>query len=347
MNESEFKQFVEYKLLQLPFAHRINYNQIALRCQFCGDSKKDPRKTRFYVQTNVTNDKPILYNCFNCGESGILTPSVLRTFDINDLSLNSSLITFNKNIQKKFNKIYNIKDNKFNYKVPIGRDGTSDVIKKKYIEDRLGLSFTFEELQKLKVIFSLEQLLAINEIDKVTVNSSRANSLNDDYVGFLSVRNEFIIFRDITNNNKLRYDKYSIMPSIDNTRKFYTIPNKIDILTNEPIYINLAEGTFDILGVFYHIKNKQLHNQIYTAVCGSAYTSVIKYFISTGLVGDNIIINIFSDNDKDEYWYSKMVKEISPFVNSINIYYNTKSKDYGVHKDKIDLIQSKKNIQRW
>ena len=342
MDEYQFKQSVEYKLLQLPYAHRINQNQIALRCQFCGDSKKDPRKTRFYVQTNLNNDKPILYNCFNCGENGILTPSVLRTFDINDLKLNSNLITFNKNINKKFNKIYNIKDNKFNYRVPIGRKGTSDEIKKKYIEDRLGLSFTFEELQKLKVVFSLEQLLRFNKINEITTNASRANLLNDDYVGFLSVRNEFVIFRDITNKNKLRYDKYSIVPSIDNTRKFYTIPNQIDILSNEPIYINLAVGTFDILGIYYHVKNQNLKNQVYAAVCGAAYTSVIKYFISLGLVGDNINVNIYSDSDKDSYWYSKTIKELSPFVNSINIYYNTKEKDYGVPKDKIDLVKMKR-----
>lgn len=344
MNEYELKQIIEQKILQLPYAHRVSPTQIAARCMFCGDSKKDPRKTRFYVQTNLNNDKPILYNCFNCGECGILTPSVLRTFDINDLKINSNLITYNKNVHKKFNKIYNIKDNKFNYRVPIGRKGTTDEIKKKYIEDRLGISFTFEELQKLKVVFSLEQLLTINNIDQVTTSNARANLLNDDYVGFLSVRNEFVIFRDITNKNKLRYDKYSVVHSIDNTRKFYTIPNQIDLLSNEPIYINLAEGTFDILGVYYHIKNQNLKNQVYAAVCGAAYTSVIKYFISLGLVGDNIHINIFSDADKDYYWYSKMIKELSPFVNSINIYYNTKEKDYGVHKDQIDLIKLKKNM---
>ena len=203
---------------------------------------------------------------------------------------------------------------------------------------------TDEELQKLKVVFSLEQLLSINKIDQITTTNIRANLLNDDYVGFLSVRNEFVIFRDITNKNKLRYDKYSVVPSIDNTRKFYTIPNQIDMLSNEPIYINLAEGTFDILGIYYHIKNQNLKNQVYAAVCGAAYTSVIKYFISLGLVGDNININIFSDADKDYYWYSKMIKELSPFVNSINIYYNTKEKDYGVHKDQIDLIKLKKNM---
>lgn len=342
MNEYDFKQEVQYRLLQLPYAHRINSNQIALRCQFCGDSKKDKRKTRFYVQTNLNNDNPILYNCFNCGVSGILTPSVLRTFEINDLKLNSNLIVYNKQIQKRFNKIHNIKDNKFNYRVPIGRTGTIDENKKRYIENRLGLSFTFEELQRLKVIFSLEQFLKYNNIDEVTTNAERANLLNNDYIGFLTVRNEFIVYRDITDSNKLRYDKYSVIKSIDNSRKFYTIPNHIDILTDDDIYINLAEGTFDILGIFYHVKNQKLKNQIYAAVCGAAYTSVIKYFLSLGLIGDNIIINIYSDNDKNYYWYKNMIEELSPFVKSINIFYNVKAKDYGVHKDQIELVKYNK-----
>lgn len=342
MEEYKFKQEVEYRLLQLPYAHRINANQIACRCALCGDSKKDKRKTRFYIQTNLNNDNPILYNCFNCGASGILTPSILRSFEINDLKLNSDLIVFNKQAQKRFNKIYNIKDNKNGYKVPIGRKGTIDEIKKKYLEDRLGLSFTFEELQQLKVIFSLEQFLIHNKIEEVTTNSERANLLNNDYVGFLTIRNEFIIYRDITNNNKLRYDKYSIIKSFDNTRKFYTIPNNIDLLTDETIHINLAEGTFDILGIFYHVKNQKIKNQIYAAVCGSAYTSVIKYFLSLGLVGDNIIINIYSDADKDYYWYKKMIEELSPFVKEINLFYNTKSKDYGVPKNEIELVKLNK-----
>lgn len=340
MSGYEFKKEVEERLLSLRHAHRINRNQIALRCQFCGDSKKDPNKTRFYVQINADNDNiPILYNCFNCGVSGILTPSVLRTFDINDLQLNSTLTSYNKKTTRNIYKQIGATESKLDFEVP--RDTYQININNKYayLNSRLGINLSLSEWLDLKVVFSLERFLEHNKIDTVNANKNNAITLNSDYVGFLSVRNEYIIFRDITNKNKMRYYKYSIYKNIENARKFYTIPNSIDIVTDEPIIINMAEGVFDILGVFYHITNKKRHNQLYVAVCDSGYSSVIKYFLGLGFIGKNVTINIFSDADRDVYYYSHMLDELSPWVNSINIFYNIKSKDYGVPKDMIELYK--------
>ena len=335
----DFKKEVETKLLSLPHSHRISRNQIAMRCKFCGDSKKDPRKTRFYVLLNLDSDAPIVYNCFNCNESGILTPSVLRTFEINDLQLNSNLITFNKQSITKVNKHLNRKDNSYNFCVPIPKNTKLNILKKKYIEDRLGITLSLKQLLALKVIFSLEDFLVQNDIEEVNANKQRANRLNDEYVGFLSARNEYIIYRDITGKNKLRYDKYTIIENIENNRKFYVIPTKIDVMTTETIYINMAEGVFDILGVYFHVKNQKDKNNIYVAICDSSYANVIKYFIKLGLIGDNIIVNIYSDDDHDEYFYKNMINELSPWVKQINLYYNTLSKDFGVHKKDINVVK--------
>lgn len=337
MNTYDFKKEVETTLLGLPHAHRISKNQIALRCKFCGDSKKDPRKTRFYVLLNLDSDSPIVYNCFNCGESGILTPSVLRTFDVNDLQLSSSLITFNKQSINKISNKLNKKDNKFDFKVPVPKNTSLNILKKKYIENRLGIELSVRQLVELKVVFSLEEFLTYNNIDEVTAKKQRAIRLNEDYVGFLSARNEYIIYRDITNKNKLRYDKYTIVDNIENNRKFYVIPTSIDVMNNETIYINMAEGVFDILGVYFHINNQNTKNNIYVAICDSSYTNAIKYFLCRGLIGDNIVVNIFSDNDHDKYFYQNMINELSPWVKKINLFYNSIGKDYGVPKDKIIL----------
>lgn len=331
-----FKQIIEHKLLQLPHSKRINPQQIALRCKLCGDSKKDPNKTRFYVQ--IKEDTPILYNCFNCGASGILTPSILRSFNINDLELNTNLMQYNKTSVKTINKKFGLlKSDKFNYKVPFGRKKSIDEIKKRYIETRLNIKLSFEELKELKTVFSLEQFLLYNDIKTLTVDTEKANLLNNDYIGFLSMKNDMIVFRDITSKHKYRYLKYDIFNNLDNAKKFYTIPNKIDIMTNDIIEINLAEGIFDILGVYYHIKKKDLKNKVYAAICGSAYTSVLKYFISLGIFGSNVIVNIYSDSDKDYYWYKNMIKELKPYVKTINLFYNKKEKDFGVPLNRISL----------
>lgn len=341
MDAYDFKLDVEERLLELQYAHRINKNQIALRCMFCGDSKKDPRKTRFYVQINADNDAPILYNCFNCGAYGILTPAVLRTFEINDLNLNSNLIAFNKSTLRKIKKTLNLKTDKLDVKVPLPKNIKSNVLKKKYIENRLGIKLTIEDIEKFKIIFSLEQFLDTNKINTVSGKPDRARLLNEDYVGFLNSSNDQIIYRDITDKNKKRYDKYKINPDILESRKFYTIPTTIDITTHKDVIINMAEGVFDILGVYYHVKH-QNDNELYVAICDSEYTSVIKYFLGLGLIGDNIIINIYSDNDHPPYFYKHMIDELSIWVKSINLFYNEKSKDYGVHKDNIQIVKNKK-----
>lgn len=339
METYDFKKYIESKLLATPHAQRINKNQIALRCKFCGDSRKDPRKTRFYVLLNLDSESPILYNCFNCGESGILTPSVLRTFEINDLQLNSSLTTFNKQSISKISKQLNIKDNSYNFYVPVPKNTQLNVIKKRYIENRLGITLSVNQLVKFKIVFSLEEFLIHNKIEEVNAKKDRANRLNNDYVGFLSARNEYIIYRDITGRNKLRYDKYSITENIENNRKFYIIPTSIDVMNTDTVYINMAEGVFDILGVYFHIKDQNEKNNIYIAICDSSYTNVVKYFLAQGLIGENIVVNIFSDSDHDLYFYKNMISELSPWVNKINIYYNEIGKDYGVKKENIKLIK--------
>ena len=338
MDIGELKSDIREKFLELPHAHAVSFDQIAVRCEFCGDSRKDPNKTRFYIKINPNNDEPILYNCFNCGVSGILTPSVMRTFEISDLSTNSKLLGFNKGSIKKLKKEFGISDNKFDFKVPIPANIESNHIKKAYINERLGLSLSFRELMRLKAVFSLKEFIVQNNIKELTISQDRASLLDRDYVGFLSVRNEFIICRDITNRNKLRYDKYSVFKNIDNTRKFYSIPTSIDIMTNDKININLAEGVYDILGVYFHVKNQNDKNNVYVAVSGSAYASVIKYFIQSGIFGDNVTVNIYSDKDKEPWFYKKIKNELGIWFNDIRLFYNEYEKDFGVPKEKISVI---------
>jgi hypothetical protein len=340
INNREFKLGIHNKLLQIQSCKIISEIQLALRCPICGDSKKDPNKTRFYVKIDINNDnQPIVFNCFNCNNSGILTPSLLRSFKINDLQLNSNLIQYNKQTMGNINKSLGIKNNDFNFIIPIPKEDEKTIRKLNYINNRMKLKLTIEELVKLKTIFNLGEFLRVNDINSITVSKDRASLLHNEYVGFLTAKQEFINFRDVTDKNK-RYDKYSVFKNLDNTKKFYTIPNNIDLLTPKNITINIAEGVFDILGIYYHIFEKETYNTVYTAVCGSGYITVLKYFIQSGLFG-NVDINIFSDNDHEPYFYKELKNELKDWINKIDLYYNQKNKDYGVSKDKIELIRKK------
>lgn len=343
MDSRELKEEIWDTLLSTKSAHKINNKQLAMRCPLCGDSKKDSSKTRFYVLINKEDPRvPIMYNCFNCNEYGFLTPSILRQIGISDLSINSSLVSYNKGAAKGQHRLLGMKGNSFKFKIPEPPDNDLNRAKCEYINKRLGINLSISEWIKFKVVFSLYGFLKSNSIEELTVKLDRARILEANYVGFLTAKNEFVNMRCVSNNPKLpRYDKYSIFKSLDNTRKFYVIPMQLDIMSTDAIYINIAEGVFDILGVYFNVNNRELKNNVYVAVCGSDYLSVIEYFIKIGVFGKNVVVNIYSDSDKPPYYYGKTQRGISAFVGKVNVYYNTMEKDFGVPKNKINIIKKR------
>lgn len=336
-------QDLKYELLDrlntIKGFYRVSSDQYNMRCPLCGDSKKDYNKKRFYIKINPNDDSPIVYCCHNCNSSGLLTSDVLRSMDIIDLSFSSKLTRYNKHAMKTLIKRVGVKYKKLNVKIPHPKATDINMAKKQYILDRLGLSLTAKELVDLKCVFSINDFIKINNIENVSLSKNRLYHIEKDYVGFLTANNEFISFRDITNSNKLRYDKYNIMPELINTVKMYSIPNSIDILSPEPMYINIAEGVFDILGVYFHLRNQTTKNNVYVAVCGSGFINVVKYYMKLGFVGSNIVYNIYSDSDHGLYFYNKVIELLKTWKCKVNIYYNNIGKDYGVPMDDIELTK--------
>lgn len=339
MNHRQLKVLILDQLMQTQASNFDKIDQVTVRCPFCGDSMKDLNHSHFSVKLNLKSDEPILFHCLRCDIGGILTPSILREFNVNNLQLNSGLLIYNKKAVNSIRKKLGIINNNLDFIVPTPRITDNTIMKKEYIENRLGLSFSIDELVKLKVVFSLGEFLKINDIISLTCNKEKAQMLHDDYVGFLTSKNEFINFRDVTGKNK-RYNVYNIYKNLDNTRKFYTIPNEIDLLTTDTIEINIAEGVFDILGIFYHIKEGITKNNLYTAVCGAGYISVLKYWIQTG-VFDNVIINIYSDSDRYPSFYKNIKHDLDDWIYDVKLYYNTLGKDYGVKKHQIEIKRKK------
>ena len=167
--------------------------------------------------------------------------------------------------------------------------------------------------------------------------------VNNDYLGFLAANNSHIVFRNIRDNKNLRYLKYEIFdePSLGNI--IYNIPGTRCDIFSDDVNLHVAEGTFDILGVYNSICHGNKINNIYSACCGSGYLNTIRYFIKLGFIG-NLNVNIYSDKDKDPTFYKKTYLNIKPWVKSINIYYNELSKDYGVPKDEIEISKIKNSL---
>lgn len=326
-------------------------DELSVRCPFCGDSYKNKNSTHMYIKIDVSNEtEPMMFNCFRCDTHGVLTPQILRMLEVSNLEINSSLTRFNKKAVKGVRQALGIKDNNLDFKIPrCDETNPRNIQKRDYICNRLQQDISFEELYRLKTIFSVYDFLNANNIKEISVHKSKLRMLNDDYVGFLTTRNEFINFRQVTPNKYgKRYEKYTVVTSIENTRKFYTIPTRVDLLSSKPIEINIAEGVFTLLGVYYNVKQQNMENQIYVAASGSGLTSVIKYFIRQGIIG-NVIVNVYADRDKFPEYIAKQMKDIWDWVDTIHLYYNnfydasTKQyeNDFGVPADRIQLIEKK------
>ena len=102
------KNLAEFLLQNFPSAqYASGKNEILMKCPFCGDSK-DPKTKHFYV--SIVEGKPHFYNCFKCGEKGILNSKVLRKLSIYDIETLNELDKYNSNISKnqaKQGNIYN------------------------------------------------------------------------------------------------------------------------------------------------------------------------------------------------------------------------------------------------
>lgn len=342
IDPKEVKIRVREELLQIE-PHKEGIDEVVVRCPLCGDSIKSQFSTHLHIKVDVDdNEMPLIYHCFRCDESGILNSDMLRELGIYDITLSSKVRTYNKVAMKSLEKKGFTKyADKVNIQLPYPQNLELAELKKKYFEERLGVSVTIEQLVALKVCFNFADFLRANNVDKLTVSREMLKFLHYNYIGFISTNNDFIQFRDISGTAKYRYFNYDIFKSIDKSRNFYSIPNKIDLMTTEDIHIVLAEGVFDILGAFFNIFDCKVSNMIYSAVCGCGYASVLKYYLRKGITGKNVHVIIISDNDREPSFYSALYEETRDWVGSFTLYYNSKSKDVGVPKDKIELIEKK------
>lgn len=338
----EVKLKVLEELLQVE-PHKEGESEVVVRCPICGDSIKNDFSTHLHIKVDVDdNDMPLIYHCFRCDASGILNSDLLKELGIFDISLSSKIRSYNKVAMKSLEKKGFTKyADKVNIVLPYPQNLELAHAKKKYFESRLGIDTSIDELVALKICLNFADFLRSNEINKLTVSKDLLKILHSNYIGFISSNNDFIQMRDITGKSKFRYFNYDVFKAIDKSRNFYSIPNKIDLMTTEDVHIVLAEGVFDILGAFYHVFDRKISNMVYAAVCGCGFTSVLKYYLRKGLTGKNIHVVILSDTDRPPSFYSELYEDTKDWVGSFRLYYNTKSKDCGVHKKNIELIEKR------
>lgn len=336
----EYIKDVLEALLDTSYAIKQGDEYIYVRCPICGDSLKHNDKCHCSIW--IRENTPLIYHCWICESSGIVDENFLRLMHISDNQLMNNLsaynrIVINKNSQRlKFLSSTNSRD----LIIPDLKGGNNTTLKKLYLYKRLGVEFDNELIKRLRIIFSIKDFLFANSLSLLNRFRNTVTYLDMNYIGFLASSKDNINFRDITGQSKLRYIRYSLYENMPIKERMYIIPNRVDLMEKE-IHLHVAEGVFDILGIYFHVMNRDDKNNIYVAVGGSAYKRVIRYFLRKGFIS-NLVLNIYSDNDKNVYFYKKLIKEYGLFLKGVHLFYNNMNgeKDFGVTKDKIKLRES-------
>lgn len=335
MNTHDFKQRLINRLMDRDvFTRRVSDVEIQTRCPFCGDSQKTQRDGHFYIRVDVRDNNPVVYNCFKCPAQGVLTYDDLELLGIEGSEFKDGFKTINKNKYKPKDTAERF----FSFKLP----NPKDLNKIRYVENRLGYNFKKDELQDIRIITSLKEFLKLNDVGYITVPDYVAYNLEKNYVGFLSYGSSHILFRDVTDREKYKWVKYKILTESSDNKVAYSIASHADLYTDDDIIINLSEGVMDCLSIAY---NLDMHgdNILNFAVGGKNYLNFVKTLLSKGFIGDNIVINIFSDNDDTNdtsiQYHKKVFDEYKYFVKEMNVFYNCVEKDCGVPKERIKLVK--------
>ena len=324
--------------------YRDSGSQCLIRCWICSDSGKNDKPGNMSIKLDVEHGEPMVYHCFRsaCGASGFLKTEDLQTMGCNDIDTLMELSTWNREVNPRLEKKFHVKENRGYQLANLAI--TDNLDKLKYINTRLGTSFEFQDLRNFKIQLGLYEFLKINYINKLAFSPEKCNLLDKYTIGFLSMYSDYLICRDITKRivTGNRYTTYRIRgkPKEDDM-KIYCIPGEIDILDPNPVNINIAEGTFSIIGAFlYNRKKKSHNNELWLANCGSGYkTTLLHTSRQFGLLDVNL--HIWSDSEIKIGKYEKLIQDAKPHMNlnSVTVYYNSIAEDFGYAKNQIQVEQ--------
>ena len=356
---TEFKRYIINEISKMPFYH-VSPNGVShtIKCPYCNDDS--PKHGHFGLKIDLESNDPILYHCFKCAAGGIMTPKTLS--DINVVlpqDLAAQMYKSNKIYAKK-NSLTEVMVMPF--EIPTIMQYANPVhvqMKADYIRDRIGLDIHYADAPNYRIIFSFADFIVANKMENmINISTKYLNFIDSNYVGFLSLNKNCIIFRRVTNkgvvdNGKyksLRYIKYVIDEKNIDPDTFYTIPTAFDIMTSTPINVHISEGPFDILSIMTNGVVNTEENNLFFAVCGFGYAGVIKNVIKLGTCPINLFI--YADNDKSdtEIKYQVLSKKVGiyHYINEMTIIRNSypDEKDFGVPINRIKPSYKKIIIKR-
>jgi len=353
---TDFKRYVIDEISRMPFYHvSPDGTSHTIKCPYCNDDS--PRHGHFGLKIDLESKDPILYHCFKCSAGGIVNQKVLSDLGITlPQELASQMYKSNK-IYSISNKITEVRVMPF--EIPLVSQYTDPAViklKTDYIRDRIGLDITCAEAPAYRIILSFRDFIVFNKIhESISLDTHYIEYIDNNYVGFLSVNKNCIIFRRVTTKcskqgKSLRYIKFMIDDKNLDPNNFYTIPTKFDIMSTDPINIHISEGPFDILSIMTHNIFRPIDNNVFFAVCGFGYAGVIKNIIRMGACPINLYV--YADNDKTDSAIKRQLlnKKVGlvNYIDNMSIIRNSfpNEKDFGVPNNRIKPSYKKIIIPR-
>lgn len=345
--DSSIKEMIIQQLDTLP-VHHVSSNGIqhVVRCPYCGDSL-NPSHAHFSIRIDTSDPlDPLLFRCLKCSTSGFLTKQVLEDLQLSLPSEVSQGLSKLNRVSSTVHRITAIRTE--NFKTPIPRFDQVTINKVNYLNTRLGLNLNANDYTSLNCILNLKDFMNENNLHTAYMGSEctqwTLRFLDEHYVGFLGKNRNVITCRYLNDvdSSKLKFEPSRYLKPKFNRNNldpnsYYSIPNKIDIMYTNDINIHIAEGPFDILGVFHHLMNSELENNFYYAVCGFGYGTILRNIISAGL-NTGLNVHIYADNDKSDEEIINPLKHGSmwPWLDHVYLHRNSSGeKDYGVPSNRI------------
>lgn len=329
------------KLRPFPYTRfTTDGRELRMRCPYCGDSVKHANSTHLYIKIyRESTNEPFPFYCQRCQIKGLVNDDFFKRLNINDVDLKLKLIKINHLASKTIKKYKKVE--KRNLVIPNNYiDDRQNRTKLNYINTRLGINLSYKDLKDYKIVLNLYDLLDTNNVQNLTCPVEKADVYDKNFVGFVSYDNNYLIQRNLSRQvlPDVRYNNYNIFNNHDNAKKFYVIPTTVDTMSDK-FKLVLAEGSFDILGVFHNVYDgKCPPNTIFASINGVGYLQVVTQMLKITTILD-YELEIYSDNDQTLEMFKSLkrdLKELAP--KRIKVFYNTIEKDYGVPKDKINLI---------
>lgn len=311
------QQVYKEKLLETGLFRRVREGQYKCQyCPFCGDSK-----WHMYVMIKLTDDTPVLYNCFKCNSHGRLNKNFLEYYNIDHIT-----IPRNSSFRKK---IISPKASSVPSELLVDERCSIDFVCE-YIQSKVGHYPTLAELQYFQYVgdpkkYAMEYLGYDGTNDKVFKDRNWFRMTNGNIIG-----------RWKDDNTKVRWYKY--LGKVVG-RGLYTIKLPVDLY--QQINVCIVEGVMDAIGLYY---NYPQPNSLYIACLGKDYSSAMRHVISLGIFGDGVDIKIFKDSDVKTNAI-RIDERLRSLFNNVDIYQNIADKDYGVLPDKLDVQKASRVLK--